>query len=121
MPTIKCSSTNKQIKFFGNGTDNVYTEVFSSNPNTISENAWNYIAVSQDGNNLKIYINGSIDRTATMINTFSWMQNVLANAIGAVYYDGASNAFPGIIDEFRISNTIRSATEIQSVWTAPGL
>jgi uncharacterized membrane protein len=77
---------------------------------TIQANEWAFIAVTADGTNVNIFINGVLDKTAVQPTNAAITSNALqiGKSLG-----GANNwRFKGKIDEVRISNQARSETEI---------
>lgn len=71
---------------------------------------WSYIVFTKDINNEgKLYKNGQLIYSGTWANiNYSWSRLDL----GAVFYTSYNGWFNGLIDEVRISNTIRTPTEI---------
>ena len=90
---------------------------------TLSLNTWYHIAVIRStGGDAKMYINGVLDNSSTG-NTVTPHSTTFPTKIG---YGDANVYFPGTIDEVRIWNVVRSATEISNnksnqISTAPGL
>ena len=90
---------------------------------TLSLNTWHHIAVIRStGGDAKMYINGVLDNSSTG-NTVTPHSTTFPTKIG---YGDANVYFPGTIDEVRIWNVVRSATEISNnksnqISTAPGL
>jgi hypothetical protein len=90
---------------------------------TLSLNTWYHIAVIRStGGDAKMYINGVLDCSSTG-NTGTPHSTTFPTKIG---YGDANVHFPGTIDEVRIWNVVRSATEISNnksnqISTAPGL
>ena len=90
---------------------------------TLSLNTWYHIAVIRStGGDAKMYINGVLDCSSTG-NTGTPHSTTFPTKIG---YGDANVYFPGTIDEVRIWNVVRSATEISNnksnqITTAPGL
>lgn len=90
---------------------------------TLSLNTWYHIAVTRStGGDAKMYINGVLDCSSTG-NTGTPHSTTFPTKIG---YGDAHVYFPGTIDEVRIWNVVRSATEINDnknvqISTATGL
>lgn len=99
----ECSSNNNAIDFqAGNGSPSGVASTGS-----VSANAWNYLSVTRSGSTVRFYINGVLDRTTTMANSFS--NNTGYNLlIGADDLGTNFGYFNGVLDELRLSNTARS-------------
>ena len=79
------------------------------NGGTITLNKWQHVAATYDGQTIKIYINGILEKSVThsgIISTNSSDLEIGSRSGGSAYFDGK-------IDEFRIWNDARSANEIQ--------
>jgi len=71
--------------------------------------SWNHIAATYDGAQLKVYINGYLDKTQSYIGS--------ASSTGAMLYIGMTTAgtrYGGLIDELRIWNRTLSGDEIEA-------
>jgi hypothetical protein len=79
-------------------------------------NNWIYIAYSKDqANNMNLYINGNLIKSGAYQNfPYSW--NSLR--LGTDLPSSANNFFNGKIDELRISNVVRSASEISQYFNS---
>lgn len=80
----------------------------------ITTGIWYHIAMTWDGVNKKIYINGSLDITTASTGTLTGGQNVRWR-IGAAGTN--ADKFNGIIDEVRIYNKALSSQEVQSLFS----
>ena len=82
---------------------------------SIPLNQWTHIAGVFDGSSLKIYINGVLNNSiAASGNITPSSTTAIKVAIGCMYSIGTpSNFFNGSIDEARIWNVARTATQIQ--------
>ena len=81
----------------------------------IKENEWQHVAFVRNGTTITIYVDG-IDVTSTHashINPSSTTRNLV---IGTYGYNPSSWYYKGHLDEFRISNTARSAEEIKQTY-----
>ena len=77
---------------------------------------WQYIAITKDNNNQgKIYKNGQLIYSGPYQNV-NYFWNRLE--LGAVYYTGYGSWFRGSIDEVRLSNRVRSFSEIQTYYNS---
>ena len=68
-----------------------------------SENQWHHFAVSQAGNVLRVFVDGSIVGQINTNGTINWVQSEGYNKIGSY----KEHNFSGIIDEFRVSSVAR--------------
>ena len=96
-------------------------------PNTVNSDmildTWVHVAGTWDGTVSRLYINGLlVDQTIASFNASTWM------TAGATQFNSTfSRFFKGELDEIRVWNIPRSATDIQStmnrplVGTEPGL
>jgi hypothetical protein len=93
-----------------NGT--TWYEVRSSS--TISTGAWHYLAGVHSGTALKIYMDGNDVSSSTVNTTGTLLDSTWPLTMGNDN-DGGGTRFPvGIIDEYRLSGTARSACWIQT-------
>ncbi len=89
----------------------------ATSTNAISLSTWSHIVGTWDGTNLRIYINGALDKTTAGSSNPAATTNALS--IGA-YRDGTSR-FTGKIDEARVYNRALSPDESSQLYTfAPG-
>ena len=99
-------STSGVVRFgiYLNGTSENYLDTDAA---VIANGSWCHVAATYDGNYQKIYINGSLVKTSSDLNT------VLPSGTSN-YYMGRSTAayYSGRIDEVRIWNDVRTAAEI---------
>lgn len=81
----------------------------NSPKNTLFANEWSHIAISYDGNELKLYINGALQ----------WSRSISSIPVGNkkffLGHDG-SNFYSGRIDEIRIFNSALSSQEIYNLY-----
>lgn len=83
----------------------------------LSTDTWYYIAGVYNGSVMKLYINGVKDAEKNAILTI--YSGTAKLSIGSSMTDGSvatDETFNGIIDEVRISNVSRSASEISANW-----
>jgi len=83
--------------------------------NAFSADEWHYLVFTRDdSNNRKIYIDGELDSSESEAETYSG-GSVTNWLIGTRFYPAYSEYYlKGIIDESRISNTVRSAAWIKA-------
>lgn len=74
---------------------------------------WYYSVITRDTNTCYIYING--EEVGTIDVTGVSMANIAGAAIGQYGSSGLSR-WKGYIDEIRMSNALRSATEVKENW-----
>jgi hypothetical protein len=72
---------------------------------------WNFITIYRTGNAAKIYVNG-IDKTSSSGTHITPLNNTRTLKIGVD--DSLANPFKGVMDEVRISNSIRSIAWIKA-------
>lgn len=110
------TSSSKFTLAVGNGSTNgsiVPTSTFTTS-------TWYYVAFTYDssqsaGSRGKVYINGN-DVTSSDATPSSMLAGSATLLIGNRNGFPAGGYFPGLIDEVRISNTARSATEIYNYY-----
>lgn len=81
---------------------------------TLTANQWTHVAVTFTGLQAKIFINGTLDGTASGDFSLPNDNTVTATALGAWLGDGGGQYFNGNIDEFRVWNYALSPTDIQN-------
>jgi hypothetical protein len=82
----------------------------------VDTNQWNYIVIVKDGSNGgKIFKNGQLAASGTYPNiSYSWSRL----DIGTEFFTGYNAWFKGFVDEVRISNVERTASEIASHYSS---
>jgi len=85
--------------------------------NTLTDNTWHYaVGVRDDGaNRVRLYIDGNLNNStynSAAENYTGWWRIGSYKASG--WPSGQDGYFPGVIDEVRVSNTIRSADWIKT-------
>ena len=73
---------------------------------TLTLNAWTHIALVRTGNNIRLYINGTLD-SAFASSTFSGKLNASSSWVYIAEARTGSGEFKGYVDEYRISTTAR--------------
>jgi hypothetical protein len=79
-------------------------------------NQWQYIAITKGSNNqATVYKNGALVYSGSWSNiSYTWSRLTL----GCVYYTNDNSFFQGQIDEVRLSNTVRTASEISTYYNS---
>ncbi len=102
---LRCGAGGQLNFNIGNGSWNE----LSSPTNTVSLNVWQHVAGTYDGSMIRLYVNGLlVDSQSVNVNFSSGLQNL---TIGN-WSNSGNRAFPGIIDEVRIWNVVRTRAEI---------
>jgi len=83
----------------------------ASTAGSVPLRAWTHVALSYDGNQSRLYVNGALAATSTAHSEY--FDNALR--IGAATTD---SPFPGMIDEVQLHDRTLSLSEIQSVYGA---
>jgi len=82
---------------------------------TLNVDEWTSVAATYDpGNSMSIYINGVLDATSTSAIPASIFNGTADLWLGATTLINADSILDGALDEVRIWNDVRSATEIQN-------
>ncbi len=89
------------------------TGLWSSNVLLTAEK-WTHIALVQDGNDIRIYINGVLENIADDC-AVGVIHRPLTIRIGSIKGEKISNSFDGVIDEVAVYDRALSAEEIGSV------
>jgi hypothetical protein len=92
---------------------NVFSGVSLVSASSIPMHQYTHVAATYDGSTAKLYINGVLDTSKSVGSPVSNSAGVLYLAHNPDRFDNTS-AFKGVIDEFRIWNTARTESEIQS-------
>lgn len=82
-----------------------------TNKNSWNPNTWYHIANVFDGSQIRIYVNGVLDKTAAVVGSVS--RSSINLAIGSHCY-GDKNFINAIIDEFAIYNYARTSEQIMN-------
>ncbi|WP_432671334.1 LamG-like jellyroll fold domain-containing protein [Flavobacterium sp. SM2513] len=93
-----------KINFAGNGAFGDVTSVA-----TVTDGAWHHVAVTYNGSNAVIYIDGTLDKTITgtgILNTSTYQVALGANL------QNTGRTYNGNMDEVRIWNIARTASQI---------
>ena len=82
----------------------------------IAQNAWTHLAVTYDGTNMRIYVNGALARSVLRSGAVLQSNGVLHIGGNEVW---GGEFFAGLIDEVRIYNRALTAGEIQTDMNTP--
>ena len=88
-----------------------------TNKNSWTANVWYHIADVYDGNHIRMYINGMLDKAESV--TGSIPRSTLSLVIGSQVYFGWPWAFNGTLDELAIYNYARTPEEIWNDYQLP--
>ncbi len=86
----------------------ISTDVIVSNTTVLADDVWNHFALVRDGDDFSIFVNGVLDATAT--NDLA--SDLLIDDVAANVRE--NKAFGGKLDELRIWDDARTASEIAS-------
>jgi len=103
---IHGGNTVGKIMFAGNGAFGDFESTSS-----VDDGVWHHVAVTYDGVNAKIYIDGNLENSVPATNPIN--NSAFAVALGE-NLQATNRYFNGTIDEVRIWNIARSATEINA-------
>ena len=77
---------------------------------SLALNAWTHLAVTYDGSNLRLYVNGTLVRTTAMSGSMAASTGVLRLGGNSVWGEW----FSGLMDDVRIYNRALSTAEVQA-------
>ena len=102
---VIADNTSRQIIYAINSTSRTST--------AINSNEWVYVTASYDGSTIKLYLNGSLDQSASTTQTVSTTTDAV---IGSKSYSSSANIpFNGNLANVAIWNRALSSDEINSV------
>ena len=102
--------TNSKIMFRINGSISEDNGQITSSTD-LAAGTWYHVAATYDRTNMKIYINGVLEKT----NSFTPAINTNADPLHIGSYYDTSHRFNGLIDDVRIYNTALSNDEIRDL------
>jgi gliding motility-associated-like protein len=109
------------------GIDNTGKPIFSreASPwgvtatNTLPVNEWHHIAATYDGSQTKIYVDGVLNNTTSAPLSINHnISNIKVNIGAGLANNSPSYLFKGELDEIRVWNIARTATQIQQTYNA---
>ncbi len=100
--------TVDSLHFWGCGTADYDTAV------TVTENIWHYIAVTYDGTNVQVYLDGATAGSATARTLGS--STAFFEVGGANLLDSGNYYFPGLVDEVRVYARARTAAGVLALY-----
>ncbi len=80
---------------------------------TFPLNTWHYVAFVGNGSSVSLYVDGQL-KSSTPASTGNYGSSGDHFNMGAAVWDNIGNNFNGIIDEVRVWNVARTATQIQN-------
>jgi hypothetical protein len=86
---------------------------FKTNNGVIGNNVWQHVALTYDGSNVNLYINGSLSAQAPASRTGALGSR---SCIGSASCAAASRSFNGPIDDVRIYSRALSTAEIAAIY-----
>lgn len=99
------SSTNNITMWDGQGNSFVYT-----GSNTYDWTDWHHVAISRSGTTLRVFVDGSLDGTATTSRNLTAQGGIVGANINKVLNGGGAKVFSGYIDDFRITKGVARYT-----------
>ncbi len=94
---------------FGGGNANVFGTA------ALTANTWSFLALTYDGSNLRLYVNGTLVNTQAKTGAIASSTNQLQIGGDSIY----GQYFRGLIDEVRVYNLALSAAAIQTDMATP--
>lgn len=104
--------TTNKLFLYSDGSGGEYQSVNSSS--SITDTSWHHIAVTKNGSVVTFFIDGALDNSATMTQTFPSTSHSLH--IGTENYSATTEKFDGLIDDVRVYNRALSAAEIKILY-----
>ena len=105
--SLNRGGTGSTHVFIGNGTTWTQNPTINSGGNTIAINQWHHVALTSDGTTLRLFHNGIIVGTSTILPS-----GFQGNArIGSIFYNNNGlEYFNGYMEDFRITNGVARYT-----------
>src|SRR5207248_1885596 len=84
-----------------------------SSPATVTDNAWHHVALTKDGTNLILYLDGSSVASTPMTEATYYQGGGIAIGRDG---DSSGSYFPGNIDEVAVYDHALSASQVAAHW-----
>jgi len=97
----------------GSGELGVYTDGHYRTTETMSTGQWYHVAITYDGSDQKLYINGTEEKDDNLVSVSSYNS---AGRIANFYYGASTNKFDGLIDEVGIWSRELTPGEITQLY-----
>ena len=94
--------TSQKITFLAGDTNTAAWEVSLTSGTSLASNTWYHVAVTRNGNNFTLWLNGVSEATASSSVTIA---DDTSNFLIGVS-DGASNYLNGYLDDFRVTKGV---------------
>lgn len=101
---IRTDGTLRFLHRHGSTNSNIYSDT------VVNDGEWHYFAAVKDESEQKLYIDGSLEVTATVANNLNQELDVVIGKLGKIH---DARYFNGQIDELLLWNRPRTASEIQ--------
>lgn len=119
--TLTCQTTKIESYILNASSANNQTNTLVASPSPIPLNKWSHVAITYDGNTLKLYINGDLIQSKTsglILNTLSSSGISIGESFNA---NGYWNPFNGKIDDVAIYSRALSDIEMKNLFNSQGL
>lgn len=103
--------TNGTVEF---AMDNGSGTPYGASTTNICDNAWHHVAITADGTNVRIYIDGNSTPEATIADTTNWNIGDVDHHIGEAYTGGGN--LTGELDEFGMWSKTLTTDEISDLY-----
>src|SRR5262249_21991041 len=90
-----------------------YAEAKASS--VLATSTWTHLAVTYDGSNVRLYVNGNLTSTTPATGSITTSTNPLQIGSDSIY----GQSFNGLIDEVRVYNAALTASQIQTDMATP--
>jgi len=106
---VHSASSTIGFNFYDGGTGNA-----GSFSGTITENSWNMITLTRNGNSVQLFVNNVSQATDSTTGKGNINENLIAGRLG----NAGVTYFNGQIDEFSIYNRVINSTEISELYNS---